>query len=76
LQRAARLLGAAEAAHERMGTFIIPSDTPEYARIVAGVRQRIDGAAFGQAWAEGRSMTLDQAIAYALEEGDGEPAAP
>jgi predicted ATPase/DNA-binding CsgD family transcriptional regulator len=75
-QRAARLLGAAEAAHERMGTFIIPSDTPEYARIVAEVRQRIDGAAFGQAWAEGRSMTLDQAIADALEEGAGETAAP
>jgi predicted ATPase/DNA-binding CsgD family transcriptional regulator len=67
--RAARLLGAAEAAHERMGTFIIPSDTAEYARIVAGVRQQLADGAFQQAWAEGRAMTLDQAIAYALEEG-------
>jgi non-specific serine/threonine protein kinase len=68
LGRAARLLGAAEAECERMGAFLQPSDTPEYDRIRVEVRDHLDGRAFRAAWAAGRRMTLEQAIAYALEE--------
>jgi tetratricopeptide (TPR) repeat protein len=68
LQRSARLLGAAKAAFERMGAFQQPGDTPEYDRIIASVREHLDSAAFDAAWAEGRKMTLEQAIVYALEE--------
>jgi hypothetical protein len=32
------------------------------------VRETIGGAAFAAAWAEGRAMTLEQAVAYALAE--------
>jgi hypothetical protein len=31
------------------------------------VREQLDEAAFAAAWAEGQAMTLEQAIAYALE---------
>ena len=35
---------------------------------MAAARAKIDEAAWNAAWAEGRAMTLEQAIAYALEE--------
>ena len=70
--QAARLLGAAEVALERMGAFLLPSDTPEYDRIVAGVREHLDEATFHLAWTEGRTMTLEQAVTYALQEAGDE----
>ncbi len=68
LQRAARLIGASEAALEHMGAFHQPSDQPEIDRIIADVSAQLDEAAFESAWAEGRQMTLEQAVAEALEE--------
>jgi hypothetical protein len=65
--RAAQLLGAADAALERLGAFYQPADMPEYERIVARVRQHIDDAAFSAAWAEGRRMTPEQALSFALD---------
>jgi len=35
---------------------------------VSAVRAQIDEAAFTAAWAEGRAMTLEQVIAYTLED--------
>jgi non-specific serine/threonine protein kinase len=67
LRKAAQLLGAAEAEHERMGTFLQPSNTPEYHRILVEVREHLDDPSFHAAWVEGRRMTLEQAITYALE---------
>jgi tetratricopeptide (TPR) repeat protein len=72
LRRAARLLGAAEADRERMGAFLQPSDTPEYQRILGEVREHLDDRSFEAAWAEGRRLTLEQAIAYALKEVEDE----
>jgi hypothetical protein len=34
----------------------------------AALRAQLDEAAFNAAWAEGRTMTLEQAIEYALGE--------
>jgi predicted ATPase len=68
LRRAARLLGAAEADRERMGAFLQPSDTPEYQRILGEVREHLDDRSFEAAWAEGRRLTLEQAIAEALKD--------
>jgi predicted ATPase/DNA-binding CsgD family transcriptional regulator len=67
-QRAACLLGASEAAAERLGAFHHPSDRPEIERIIADVRAQLDPAVFEAAWAEGRAMTLERAVALALEE--------
>jgi predicted ATPase len=66
LQRAARLLGASEAALERMGAFHQPTDKPEMDRIIAEVRTQLDDATFQAAWADGRQMTLVQAVDDAL----------
>jgi hypothetical protein len=66
LQRAARLLGASEAALERMGAFHQPADKPELDRIVADVRAQLGDAALYACWAAGREMTLEQAVADVL----------
>lgn len=72
LRRAVRLLGAAEADREQTGAFLQPSDTPEYHRILGEVRAHLDDTSFQAAWAEGRRMTLEQALAAALEAGGDE----
>ena len=65
--RAARLFGAAHALRESVGIPLRPIARPEYERDVAAVRTRLDEASWQAAWAEGQAMTLEQAIAYALE---------
>ena len=67
---AARLFGAAEALRETLRAPILAFQRQSYVRGVATVRAQLDEAMFAAAWAEGRAMTLEQAIAYAL--GDGE----
>jgi tetratricopeptide (TPR) repeat protein len=68
LPRAARLLGASEAALERMGAFHQPTDKPEVDRIIAVVRAQLDDAAFQAAFTEGQKMILEQAVVNALAE--------
>jgi non-specific serine/threonine protein kinase len=65
--RAVRLLGAAEALREVIGAPLLPPFLTQYERIVAGLRSDFDEAAFEAAWAEGRALTLEQAVALALE---------
>ena len=50
------------------------NDREEYDRDVATARQSLGEEAFSVAWAEGRVMTMEQAIEYALGNGpqDGE----
>jgi hypothetical protein len=48
-----------------------PADQKEFDDYVAVVRQRLDQAAFEQAWAQGRAMTSEDAIAFALRETNG-----
>jgi predicted ATPase len=71
-ERAARLLGAAEALLEATGARLIAADRAEYDHNVAVVRAQLDEAAFAAARAEGRAMATDdweQAVAYALGVG-------
>jgi predicted ATPase len=73
-ERAARLLGAAEALLETVGMPRYPyvPDRASHQRVVAAARARLSEPAFATVWAEGRAMTLDQAIAYALSDGPDE----
>ncbi|MGD9147722.1 MAG: protein kinase, partial [Anaerolineae bacterium] len=73
---AARILGASEALLEAMGIVMHPVERSEIDRHVAAVREQLDGATFDAAWAEGRAMSLEQAVSYALEAGQLGPAAP
>ncbi|MFQ5874043.1 MAG: tetratricopeptide repeat protein, partial [Dehalococcoidia bacterium] len=69
-ERAARLFGAAEALCEAIGAPLSPADRADYDRDVSTVHAGLDEEAFAAAWAEGRAMTLEQAIAYALRKTD------
>jgi hypothetical protein len=66
--RAVRLFGAAEALREAMGQLPNPQDQADYGSRLAATRSRPGVVAFEAAWAEGRAMTLQQAIEYALQE--------
>jgi len=69
---AARLWGAAEALLERIEVTAFP-DAPDrslYQRQVAAARARLDEQTWVEAWAEGRAMTFEQAVAYALDRRD------
>ena len=67
-ERAARLLGVSELFLERIGAFNMPADRQEFDRIRAQVTDVLGDAAFQSALADGRKMTLEQAVAEALEE--------
>ncbi len=60
---AARLLGAAEALRDTLGTPIPPIELPLYQRSVANTRAQLGEKAYTQAWTEGRGMNLEQALA-------------
>ena len=72
-QKAARLLGASEALLEKMGLGLQAGDRFEIERYVIAVKEQLDDATFEAAWAEGRAMSLEEAIAYAFGEGINEP---
>jgi hypothetical protein len=65
-ERAARLFGAAEALRAFIGAPLTSADRGDYDRNVATTRVGLDEPAFAAAWAEGRAMTLEQAVGYAL----------
>ncbi len=45
-----------------------PIDELEYERYLALAREQLDEVAFNAAWEEGKKMTIEQAVEYALEE--------
>lgn len=69
-ERAARLLGAWEAALARMGATSQPADQPEHDRAIASLRAQLDPQTFETAWAEGRAMSLEQAVASTLDRSE------
>ncbi len=67
-RQALRLLSASESGLERMGAFHQPNDQREVDGIIAAVRAQLDEATFQAAWAEGRTLSLEQAAVQALAE--------
>jgi tetratricopeptide (TPR) repeat protein len=68
--RAARLLGAAEAVQEGLGTSAIGVHRleQEYESAVAWLHAQLTETAYDAHWSEGCAMSMDKAISYALEE--------
>ncbi len=60
---AGRLWGAAGALREAMGTPIPPVEIASYERSLAAARAQLGEQALAAAWAEGRTMTPEQAFA-------------
>jgi non-specific serine/threonine protein kinase len=69
-QRAARLWGAAQALHEAKGIPRDPDFLAEAEARISVVRSGMGEEAWEEAWRKGRAMTLDEAVEYALSEGD------
>ncbi|HEX9839067.1 MAG TPA: tetratricopeptide repeat protein, partial [Anaerolineales bacterium] len=67
-QRAVKLFGAAEALRERVQSPMTDYEQVEYNQSVTRLRAMLPEAEFNALWAEGRSMIMDEAIAYALNE--------
>jgi DNA-binding CsgD family transcriptional regulator len=65
-EQATRLFGAAEVVWERFGYEQPPAERPRLERIVAPARAKLPAAAFAAAWAAGRELPLNRAIAEAL----------
>jgi hypothetical protein len=64
--RAARLLGAAEALREVAGAAMLSIERAEYDAQLAQLRGSLTPTALAEAWADGRSLTMDEAVALAL----------
>jgi tetratricopeptide (TPR) repeat protein len=62
-QRAARLIGAADALVKTLKWPMNPLDASEHDRNVATVRAHVDEATFEAAWEAGRAMSVEQAMA-------------
>ncbi|MCW3096940.1 MAG: hypothetical protein JWL77_2558 [Chthonomonadaceae bacterium] len=67
--RAARLWGAMSALQDTIGSALSPNQQQEWQAELAAAREAIGEAAFTSVWEAGHTMTLDQAIAYALDQG-------
>ena len=66
-RRAAQMLAAAQAAFERSGEFINPLYRVEQARVENKIREVWDAQDFAKFSEEGRAMTVEEAVALALE---------
>jgi hypothetical protein len=65
--RAARLLGAAEALRETVDSPMTDIEQAEYAEETRVLRSLLPERELANCWAEGRSMTIDQAVLLARE---------
>lgn len=64
--RAAKLLGASETLREKVQSPMTDYEQTEYAQAIAQLRAMLPETEFMSFWAEGRSMTMEQAIQFAL----------
>jgi non-specific serine/threonine protein kinase len=67
-QRAAQLLGSAEALRGATGRAILPTERAAYESAVVRLRAMLGDEAYAAANATGRAMPLEEAIAFALKE--------
>jgi predicted ATPase/DNA-binding CsgD family transcriptional regulator/DNA-binding XRE family transcriptional regulator/Tfp pilus assembly protein PilF len=73
---AVRLVGAAAALREAIGAPLSPSERATRERWLASARDVLGEQASALAWAEGRAISLEQAMAHARSDGDdGSPGA-
>ena len=66
-ERSARLLGASEGIREAIGAPLPPADHDEHEETVTTLRAELGEEAFAAGWTEGRAMSMEEAVEYALE---------
>jgi hypothetical protein len=67
-EKAARLIGWADVTREQIPDVRPPIEEADMYRNMAAILSRIGPSAFEVAYDEGRSLTLEQAVAFALQE--------
>jgi non-specific serine/threonine protein kinase len=67
-QYAAQLIGAIESQMVSQSITPMYMDQQEYARTLARLHAKLDEKTLGKYWAKGKAMTLDETIAFALDE--------
>jgi adenylate cyclase len=66
--RALKLVGAAFALREKIGAPLPVNDQAKLDKALQTARESLSNAEQAAAWAEGKEMTLEQALAFAMEE--------
>jgi predicted ATPase/DNA-binding SARP family transcriptional activator len=66
--RALQLFGATDALLTPISARVLPDDHTGYDRNVAAIRTQLPAEVYTATWAEGQTMTMEQAIEYALTE--------
>jgi hypothetical protein len=66
--RAVRLLGAADRLREAIGAPMTDFERAEYIREITALREQLDEATFAAEWVTGCAMSMDEAVAYAIQE--------
>jgi tetratricopeptide (TPR) repeat protein len=67
-EKAVRLLSTAATLRISIGSVIDPADQPEYQSRRAALRAKVGQERFALLWEEGRTLTLERAITYALQQ--------
>src|SRR5258707_1401379 len=75
LQRATRLFGATDVRYD-VNKELNPDQRDDYERVISSVRAQLGEQAFAAAWAEGRTMTLEQILAATEPVSTSEPFLP
>jgi ATP/maltotriose-dependent transcriptional regulator MalT len=75
-QKAARLFGATEALREATGFPLEPGLHTLEGPFLVGVRSQLEEGAWTEAWEEGRAMSVETAIEYALSEEESSTTSP
>ena len=70
VEKALKLLGMAEALREKINIHMTVDERAEYDKEVADMKAHIDEKEFASLWAEGRSMSMDEAIGLVVEIGE------
>jgi len=66
-ERAIRLFGAAEALRQKIEIDMTTQEREEYEKEIANLKAKMDETEFTSLWDAGRSMTMEEAIEYALK---------
>jgi hypothetical protein len=65
-EAAAQLFGAVEGIRESLGIALPPRQRARHERRIAAIRDALEEEVFAAAWARGKAMSIDEAIAYTL----------
>jgi hypothetical protein len=67
-EQAAILLGASESVLQTMGAKLQPADQIEVDRYILAIRGQLDDRSYERAMAEGRGMSFEEAVSFALND--------